>query len=239
MSTSTSDAADAVRAARRRLRSSLDVLTDQISPAGALDLARSIIEDREARESAKSFVKQNPIPTALAATGLAWLGYALLRGEKSPPLADPRAEPGLTEVPGRPVVPEAAAEGPVNGVHRRAAPTAGRKDVPHTPPPEVSAESAAEKPVTAEVVSKARGIRATFARHPLLYGLVGLLTGAVVGVVAVLRGRHGDEEVLEVDPKATPDPAGPTTYAAGDPRPGDGALHRVVDPADPLIEQAH
>lgn len=213
MSSSTSDAADAVREARQRLRSSLDALTEQLSPAGALDLARSIVEDQEARRSAVDFVKKNPVPVGLAATGLAWLGYSLLKKDPER-LADPRRDPGLTEVSGRPdAVPPASPP---------AEPTvaaAGREDVPRVTAPVAPAPpepSRAEK-----VVETARGVRATFRRHPLLYGVVGLVAGAVAGVIAVLRGRRDDAIDVDVDPDdavcADPPADGAATYAAGDP----------------------
>ncbi len=209
MSSSTSDAADAVREARQRLRSSLDALTEQLSPAGALDLARSIIEDQEARRSAVDFVKKNPVPVGLAATGLAWLGYSLLKTDPER-LADPRRDPGLTEVSGRP-----AAAPPTPPPADPVEVAAGREDVPRVTAP--IAPAPPEPSRTEKVVETARGVRATFRRHPLLYGVVGLVAGAVAGVIAVLRGRQ--EDAIDVDDAVCADPSaeGAATYAAGDP----------------------
>lgn len=217
MNRSTSDAARAVEEARARLRASLDALTDHVSPAGALDMARSLIDDRESRAAAADFVKRNPLPTALAATGIAWLGYALLSGDSSQKLADPRRDPGLTEVPGRSVTPPSTAQRPADA-------------------PALSVAPPAARPATEAVAPTKTGLRATFARHPLLYGVVGLVAGAVAGVIAMVKGRGEAPELPAHEEGSAVDP--PATYAAGDPaaaRPGNGLLHRPrnVGPAHP------
>lgn len=238
MSSSTTEAAHAVHEARARLRASLDALSDHLSPGGALDLARSIIEDRDARQSAADFVKRNPVPTALAATGLAWMGYKLLSGDRD--LADPAKEPGLTEVQGRPAVPRhPAASARVTAPVAPAGapePHAGRQDVPRVPDPTQTSELTAVDPSKADrALAKARGVRRTFARHPLLYGVVGLVTGAVVGVIAALRGRR-DEAIEEKAP--TPDPHAapevPLRGVAADAKvsPGNGVYRRPPVPDD-------
>lgn len=201
MSTPTSDAAHAVREARARLKASIDALSEHVSPSGALDMARAFVEDHDSRRAAVDFVKRNPLPTALAASGLAWLGYKLISGGDDR-LADPKHEPGLTEVAGRAYTPES----PHVIAHQPA---------PPAPPP---APPAPEPPSTA---SKVRG---AFRRHPLLYGVVGLVAGAIAGVIAVLK--RGGDDALE----APADPSeGPATYAAGEPaapRSGNGITRR-------------
>ncbi len=254
MTSPTSEAAHAVHEARARLRASLDALSDHLSPGGALDLARSIIEDQEARQSAADFVKRNPVPTALAATGLAWMGYKLLSGDRD--LADPARDPGLTEVEGRPVVPRrpaasARATAPVAPVGAPE-PVPGRQDVPRTPDPTLAGPTSAgptlagptlphptqtgapavESSGADRALAKARGVRRTFARHPLLYGVVGLLTGAVVGVIAALRGGRDDAVEGPADPHAAPEV--PMRGVAADEQraPGNGVYRRPPAPDD-------
>lgn len=199
MKSSTADAAETVRAARTHLRDTLSALGDHLTPGGALDAARALVDDTETRREAIDFVKRHPVPTALAGLGLAWLGYTLLSGGDDAP--DPRAEPGLTEVPGRRVAapPE---------------PATGRRDVPRVELPARAPGGDGSGPVLARI----EALRATFARHPLLYGVVGLVAGAVMGVVAaVRRGAGGDEATPSPDPREPARAA--TTCAAGGSRP--------------------
>jgi hypothetical protein len=192
-----------IDAARAELQVTLQALEQRLSPNELLNEALNQAR-RHGGEFAHNLgdsIKQNPVPTLLTSIGIAWLmAFSGARSDRPSPATDPRRGRERQGMTG-------------SGEDARSTSAAVRSRAHH---PAVTAQDATSSPRRPK--RRARGtrreIQQRLAEQPLLLGVLGLATGALLGAALPATSEEDDESLRRLRNEALGRAKGGATGAA-------------------------